>query len=136
MPGALADVAPCWHHWPTMRLDALFSTANRTRSQAARERFARFELLRSAVQFLASLCFLGGSVISMVREPAAVSSWLYIAGSLLFCAVPTVRLWSEVALYRMGHTYTLAKRSIKLAPSQLERGRRRNRKRKDNTAGS
>ena len=135
-PGALAEAAACWHHWPTMRLDALFSTANRTRSQAARERFARFELLRSAAQFLAALCFLGGSVVAVVREPAGVSSWLYIIGSLLFCAAPSVRLWSEVTLYRMGYTDTLAERSSKLAPSQFERGRRRRRKRRDNTEGS
>ncbi|WP_158702868.1 YrhK family protein [Melaminivora suipulveris] len=108
-----------------MKLGELFSNDNRTRSQAAQGTFARFELLRSAVQFLAALCFLGGSVALTARDPQQLSSWLYIAGSVLFCAVPAVRLWSELVLYRMGHTETLAERSIALSPGQLERRRRR-----------
>ncbi len=107
-----------------MNLGEIFSTDNRTRSPAARDSFARFELLRSAVQFLAALCFLSGSVINVLHHPQALSSWLYIAGSVLFCTVPAVRLWSEVVLYRMGHTDTLAERSIELSPGQLDLRRR------------
>ena len=108
-----------------MKLGELFSNDNRTRSQAAQNAFARFELLRSAVQFLAALCFLCGSVVLMLRDPQQLSSWLYISGSVLFCAVPAVRLWSELVLYRMGHTETLAERSIALSPGELERQRQR-----------
>ncbi|SDM67694.1 YrhK-like protein [Oryzisolibacter propanilivorax] len=112
-----------------MQLGDLFSPTNRSRTQAARERFARFELLRSAVQFLAALCFLAGSVIAVLRAPHDISSWLYISGSVLFCSVPAVRLWSEVALYRMGHTDTLAERGVELSPAELARRRERQRKR-------
>jgi len=102
----------------------VLSTGNRDRSEASRQAFARFELLRSGVQFAASLCFLGGSTASLFRNPDNLSSWFFIAGSLLFCAVPTVKIWSEIALWRMGRTDMLAERSIGLAPGQFDDWRR------------
>ena len=108
-----------------MRWSELFSAENRSRTEESRRTYARYELTRTAIQFAASLCFLAGSALSLLSDPGDAFSWLFLVGSVLFAAAPTLRLWSELTVYRMGRTDTLASRSEQLAPDQFEDYRRK-----------
>ena len=88
----------------------LFQHAQRQRSKASRDLYARFELLYTFVDFSAALCFLVGSTLFFRESLMTPATWLFVVGSLLFAAKPTLRLLREVRLYRMGDYADLAER--------------------------
>ena len=49
----------------------------------------------------------GGSTTTNWQTPA---TWFFTIGSFLFAAKPTLKLWREIRLYRMGKTQKLADR--------------------------
>ncbi|MBV7408361.1 YrhK family protein [Maritimibacter sp. DP1N21-5] len=89
----------------------LFRHANRQRSEASRTVYARFQLIYTAVDFGASLAFVAGSLMYILGVDEATVIWVYLAGSLLFAAKPSLRLLREIRLYRMGHVEYLAQRA-------------------------
>ena len=88
----------------------LFHPDNRTRSEASRALYARYEIAHTAVDFLAAACFLIGSVLFFYDSTQYAGTWLFVVGSLAFAAKPTIRLTREIKLYRMGKLETLAER--------------------------
>ncbi|WP_298493018.1 YrhK family protein [uncultured Maritimibacter sp.] len=90
---------------------ALFRLSNRQRSEASRTVYARFQLVYTAVDFGASLAFVAGSAMYIIGVADTTVIWVYLAGSLLFAAKPTLRLLREIKLYRMGHVEYLAQRA-------------------------
>ncbi len=89
----------------------LFSHENRQRNDDTRRVYAAFELAHTVVDFLAAVSFLVGSVLFLFPEYETPAIWLFIIGSVFFCAKPSLRLAREIKLLRMGRIKTLAKRA-------------------------
>lgn len=88
----------------------LFRHENRQRSEEARDLYARFELVYTFVDFSAAASFVVGSVMFFFEEWQTPGTWLFLLGSILFAAKPTIRMVREIKLYRMGDTEDLEKR--------------------------
>ncbi len=88
----------------------LFRQENRECSEAARRLYAWTELLHTAVDFLAAAMFLVGSILFFGAATQYAATWLFVLGSLAFASKPTIRLWREIRLYRMGKIEELAER--------------------------
>ncbi|CTQ49893.1 YrhK family protein [Jannaschia donghaensis] len=88
----------------------LFRHANRQRSEATKRAYARFELLRTGVDFLAAMLFLTGSILFFWPALETIAIWLFVAGSICFAIKPTLKLWREIHLARQGQVQTLADR--------------------------
>ncbi|MBF9030743.1 hypothetical protein HKCCE3408_10105 [Rhodobacterales bacterium HKCCE3408] len=88
----------------------LFRHENRERNSDTRQLWARYEILYTAVDFGAALCFIVGSVMFFFEEWQVPGTWLFLVGSILFAGKPTIRLVREIQLYRMGDVDDLAKR--------------------------
>lgn len=72
--------------------------------------YALFEIAHTCVDFGAAMCFLVGSVMFFWESWMFTATWFFVIGSVLFAAKPTLRLWREVRLYRMGRDRELAGR--------------------------
>ncbi|MCJ8140538.1 YrhK family protein [Falsirhodobacter halotolerans] len=88
--------------------DRLFRHENREADEHSRRTYARFEIARTFVEFAAAICFLVGSVMFFYDALMIPATWFFTIGSLLFAARPTLKIWREVRLYRMGKWRKLA----------------------------
>lgn len=88
----------------------MFRHRNRETSHASRALWARYEIAYTCVDFGAALAFVVGSVLFFRTDTETAATWLFLFGSLLFAAKPTLRLVREVHLYRLGDTEDLASR--------------------------
>ena len=88
----------------------LFSQENRDRNAATRRVYAAYEIAHTAVDFIAAISFLVGSVLFLLPAYETPAIWLFIVGSVFFCLKPTLRLTREVPLWRMGRIDELARR--------------------------
>lgn len=88
----------------------LFRRENRSRSDASQKLYARFELVYTVVDFSAAFCFIIGSVLFFRESTQYTATWLFVVGSVFFALKPTLRLWREIKLYRMGDVDDLAQR--------------------------
>ncbi|WP_135502567.1 YrhK family protein [Roseovarius aestuariivivens] len=88
----------------------LFSSQNRDRNDETRRLYALFELVHTAVDFLAALSFLIGSILFLWPDHETPAIWLFVIGSVFFCLKPTIRMIRELKLASMGDTEDLAKR--------------------------
>lgn len=57
--------------------------------------------LHLIADFLAGMCFLVGSVFFLYKNLLVAGTWLFIVGSLLFAAKPTLRLAHELRRGRL-----------------------------------
>ncbi|OWU86469.1 hypothetical protein ATO6_06585 [Oceanicola sp. 22II-s10i] len=89
---------------------ALFRHENREKSEASRAMWARYEIAYTCVDFGAAFAFVVGSVLFFWASTQIPATWLFLIGSILFAAKPTIRLVREIHLYRMGDTDDLAQR--------------------------
>lgn len=88
----------------------LFHHENRQRSAETRHLYAFFELVYTLVDFAAALCFVSGSVMFFSEAWKTPGTWLFLIGSLLFAAKPTLRLVREIRLAAAGEREALAER--------------------------
>lgn len=88
----------------------LFHHENRQASPKARAFYARVEIAYTAVDFAAAALFLIGSFLFFDEATQTTATWLFVFGSAFFALKPTLRLWREIKLYRMGRIDTLAAR--------------------------
>ncbi len=88
----------------------LFSPKNRSRTRQHEEIWAAYEIAHTAVDFGAALCFVLGSVAFFDAAWERAGVWLFLVGSVLFAAKPSLRLAREVHYWRMGKTDWLARR--------------------------
>ena len=86
----------------------LFRHETRERTEASRALYARYELIRTAIDFAAALCFVAGSVMFFSSAWTYTGTWAFLVGSLCFAAKPTVKIAREVHLYRIGDLQDLA----------------------------
>lgn len=89
----------------------LFHRNRRYDSEAHRRIYARFEIAYTTVDFMAAVLFIIGSVMFFYDSWQETGTWLFLIGSGFFAAKPTLRLWREVKLYRLGDMEDLAERA-------------------------
>lgn len=92
-----------------MSLFLFHPDAKRTDAQASRI-WAIYEIIYTAVDFGAAICFVVGSVMFFSEAWLIPGTWLFLVGSLLFAAKPSLRLAREIQLWRRGGTEALAAR--------------------------
>ncbi|MBT9386410.1 YrhK family protein [Pseudooceanicola sp. CBS1P-1] len=88
----------------------LFRHETRQLSEDSKRIYALFEIAHTCVDFGAALCFIIGSVFFFYESLMTPGTWLFLIGSVLFAAKPTLRLIREIKLYRMGDDADLASR--------------------------
>jgi hypothetical protein len=88
----------------------LFSPENRDRSDRHREIWAAYEVAYTAVDFGAAISFVVGSVMFFFDSLQFAGTWLFLIGSILFAAKPSIRLARELRLAAIGDTEDLARR--------------------------
>ncbi len=64
--------------------------------------YAQYTIARTFVDFAAGACFLIGSIMMFWSSLDYASTWLFVIGSVLFAAKPTITLLRELKLYRLG----------------------------------
>ncbi|WP_417261236.1 YrhK family protein [Celeribacter sp.] len=88
----------------------LFDNRNRTKSDETHRVYAAYELAHTLVDFGAAICFVIGSILFFYQDLQEAGTWLFLIGSLLFAAKPTLRLMREIKLLKMGRIADLAER--------------------------
>ena len=88
----------------------IFRHRNREATPETRRLYARFEIAHTMVDFAAAFCFIAGSIMFFSEAWQSPATWFFTVGSFLFAMKPTLKLWREIRLYRMGRTETLAER--------------------------
>ncbi|MEM1161322.1 MAG: YrhK family protein [Pseudomonadota bacterium] len=71
--------------------------------------YALYELAYTAVDFLAALLFLIGSILFFDEATTYLATWLFVVGSFFFAVKPTLKLSREFKYWRMGYLDRLAK---------------------------
>ena len=83
--------------------------------------YAGFEVLHTAVDFLAAGLFIAGSILFFSESTKAAGTWCFLAGSLCFALKPTIRLTREVRLASLRRVDQLAAKAPE-APTDLDPG--------------
>lgn len=61
----------------------------------------RYEIARTAIEFLAALAFIIGSLLFFYPDMVYTGTWLFLIGSIFFAIRPTIRLLLELHLSRL-----------------------------------
>ena len=114
--GAHTDMAtrtrPMMTPTPTSRTGtSMFDPDAHRRSARHARIYAACEIAYTAVDFLAALLFVIGSVLFFWASTETLAIWLFIFGSLCFALKPTIRLSREIAYWRAGKFDDLARRA-------------------------
>lgn len=88
----------------------LFHEDNGGSSEKSKRLKAVVEILYTSADFLASVAFLAGSILFLFEHLHRTGTWLFIIGSVLFAAKPTMSFLRELKLASMGDDSDLAKR--------------------------
>lgn len=88
----------------------LFDTPKHEQSPEQRRFVALTEIAYTVVDFGAAFCFVIGSIFFFYESLMIPGTWLFLVGSLLFAAKPSIRLWRELKLLEMGDYKDLAQR--------------------------
>lgn len=80
----------------------LFHPDQPLKSQEHRAIFARYELLRTLVDFTAAFLFVVGSAMFFSPTTTYAGTWMFFVGSLCFAAKPTIKLVRELQLARLS----------------------------------
>ena len=88
----------------------IFDTPAHEQSPEQRRFYAYTEIAYTVVDFGAAACFVVGSILFFYESLSVPATWLFLIGSLLFAAKPSIRLWRELKLLRMGDYKDIAQR--------------------------
>ena len=88
----------------------IFDTPAREQTPEQRRLCAYTGIACPVVDFGAALCFIVGSILFFYASLSVPATWLFLIGSVLFAAKPSIRLWRELKLLRMGDYNELAQR--------------------------
>ncbi|OCX66978.1 hypothetical protein BFP70_03935 [Thioclava sp. SK-1] len=91
-------------------MQQLFHYDQQHGSPRKRRIYAAYELLYTAVDFGAALCFVIGSVMFFSDSWMTPGTWLFLIGSILFAFKPTIRLIREIRLVSMGDVGDVAQK--------------------------
>lgn len=89
----------------------LFDPRDRRISAAQARRYALFEILHTAADFLAAFLFIAGSVMFFSEQTKTAGTVCFLIGSLFFAAKPSIRLVREVWLARIDKVDRLAEKA-------------------------
>lgn len=89
---------------------ALFQVEHHTGSERRRRIYAAYEVAYTAVDFLAAILFLVGSVLFFFKSLENPAIWCFVVGSVCFALKPSLRLARELHYLAIGDTDDLAKR--------------------------
>lgn len=78
----------------------MFDPANHTRSAAHRRIYVWHKIAYTAVDFLAAVLFIVGSILFFDQSTTYAGTWLFLIGSIFFALRPTTTLVREVAYVR------------------------------------
>jgi hypothetical protein len=90
---------------------SVFSPENVMKTERSRRLYALYELVYTAVDVLAALMFIAGSVLFFSEETQTAGTWCFLAGSLFFAAKPALRIAREIHYWRWGEMGKLARRA-------------------------
>jgi hypothetical protein len=90
---------------------ALFSPENRDKTARHRRIWALYEIAYTAVDFGAAISFIIGSIFFFWESLQTAGTWLFLIGSILFAAKPSIRLAREIKLAAIGDYDDLEKRA-------------------------
>ncbi|MEO9139624.1 MAG: YrhK family protein [Jatrophihabitans sp.] len=65
------------------------------------EMYWHYQVVRTAVDFGAALCFVVGSVFFFFTSTTLAADWLFLIGSILFAAKPTIDIVRSMRLHRL-----------------------------------
>ncbi len=68
------------------------------------EIYWRYQVVRSAVDFGAALCFVIGSAFFLFASTVRAADWLFLVGSILFAVKPTIEMIRSLHLRRLATT--------------------------------
>jgi len=88
----------------------LFDRDHQHGDLAKRRRYARFEIAYTLADFGAAFSFVIGSIFFFSERLMTAGTWLFLIGSILFAAKPSIRLIREIKLAAMGEDEELAER--------------------------
>lgn len=88
----------------------LFHPDNCNRSADHARIFALYEIAYTAVDFVAAVFFVIGSVMFFFEAWITTGTWLFLIGSVFFALRPTVRLMREVKLLSLGDVEQVAQK--------------------------
>jgi hypothetical protein len=70
-----------------------------------------YELLHTAVDFVAAMLFLVGSILLFNSSTVTAGTWMFVAGSVCFGLKPTIRLVREFHYLRPGYFQRIVERA-------------------------
>lgn len=79
----------------------MFDPSTPTASPHHRQVYGRYEKIYTLVEFAAAAAFVVGSVLFFYPSQQIPATWLFLVGSILFAARPTVRVLREYHLARI-----------------------------------
>lgn len=79
----------------------LFHPGLTTRSPRHAELARRYQVLRTAVDFGAAICFVVGSTLFFSAATTRAADWLFLVGSVLFAVKPTIDVIRSLHLARL-----------------------------------
>ncbi|MDC0434445.1 YrhK family protein [bacterium] len=86
-----------------------FNPDNHTKSDEHRRVYAMCEIAYTVVDFSAAALFVIGSFLFFDESTTYVATWLFVVGSVLFGLRPTIKLYREIAYFRLGNYDEIAK---------------------------
>lgn len=95
-----------------------FDPRNRESNARVARVYAGFELLHTAVDFLAAGLFIVGSILFFSESTKTPGTWCFLAGSICFALKPTIRLARELRLASLRHVDRLADKAPE-APTNI-----------------
>lgn len=101
----------------------LFDPRSREDSGRLAHVYAGFEILHTAVDFLAAGLFIVGSFLFFSESTMIAGTWCFVAGSVCFALKPTIRLIRELRLASLRHVDVLAEKAPE-APADVLTARR------------
>ncbi len=81
---------------------SIFDPANQQLSDQHRKIYAYTEVAYTAVDFVAALLFVVGSILFFKESTVELGTWLFLIGSIFFGLRPTIKLVREIAYLRIG----------------------------------
>lgn len=88
----------------------LFHPQNRYQSEDHARIWAFYEIIYTFVDFSAAAMFVVGSILFFWESTTFAATWLFLVGSVFFGLKPSIRLWREIRMARLGKTEKLAER--------------------------
>ena len=79
----------------------LFNPDNHSKSDDHKRIYAMCEIAYTVVDFSAAALFVIGSFLFFDESTTYFGTWLFVVGSVLFGLRPTIKLYREIAYFRL-----------------------------------